>query len=123
MAFNRGRLIAAGLSRKWQERGDYRNAREVLDSAIARAQMGHDAHQNRGIHVMTIHKAQGKKFDGVILFQNSHSSPFVLTGDSLEYRRSRKLLFVGMRRAKKNVVPLREVNQKCPITGDYTFQT
>jgi DNA helicase-2/ATP-dependent DNA helicase PcrA len=121
MAFNRGRLISAGLTRRWQEAGDYRGARGVLDSAINEAQMGHDVQPNRGIHVMTTYKAKGKEFDGVILFQNNHSAPFALPGDSQDYARSRKLLFVGISRARKHVMLLRDVTQTCPITGSYAI--
>ena len=121
MAFNRGRMISAGLTRRWQENGEYRNARSVLDTAIVEAQIGHDIQPNHGIHVMTIHKAKGKEFDGVILFQNDHSCPFTLPKDSKDYKRSRKLLFVGISRARKHVILLRDVSQKCPITGAYIF--
>ncbi len=120
MAFNRGKRISGGLSRAWEDDRTYRNARSILDSAIAETQIVSENQNQRGVNVMTIHKAKGKEFDGVIVFQNPHSSPFIARGDSAPFARSRKLLFVGITRARYHTLLLTDASSPCQITS--TFQ-
>lgn len=119
MAFNRGRLISKGLSRQWEEKGSYKDARKVLDMAIIETQVVSENKNQGGINVMTIHKAKGKEFDGVILFDNLHSCPFVARGDIAPMTKSRKLLLVGITRAKCQTLILRDVTQICPILNNF----
>jgi DNA helicase-2/ATP-dependent DNA helicase PcrA len=121
MAFNRGKLISKGLSQSWQRYGEYRKARSILESAIVETQIVSEDKNQTGINVMTFHKAKGKEFDCVILFQNPHSSPFVLRNDKEPYKRSRKLLFVGITRARYRTVILKDASQSCPILGDFAL--
>lgn len=121
MAFNRGRRISAGLTRKWQEQGGYYDARNVLEAAIVETQIVSESRSDRGINVMTIHKAKGKEFDGVIMFHDLHSSPFVLRGDAGALKRSRKLLFVGITRARYHTMILQDVTIKCPIIEKFNL--
>lgn len=121
MAFNRGRRISGGLTQVWQQSGTYLNARGILDAAIAETQIVSEAKTDEGISVMTIHKAKSKEFDGVILFQNPHSSPFTLTNDSNTFGKSRKLLFVGITRAKYHTLILTDVTVTCPITSGFNL--
>lgn len=121
MAFNRGRLISKGLNRKWEETGTYKDAREILDAAIIETQIISENKNQNGINVMTIHKAKGKEFDGVILFDNPHASPFIARGDSGKYLRSRKLLLVGITRAKYYTLILSDASQQCPILDGFNL--
>lgn len=121
MAFNRGRLISKGLSRKWEETGSYKDARNILDAAIIETQMVSENKNQKGINVMTIHKAKGKEFDGVIIFDSLHSCPFVARGDSGLMKKSRKLLLVGITRAKYHTLILRDVSQTCPILNNFNL--
>lgn len=121
MAFNRGKRISNGLTRRWQETGSYYDARSVLDAAITETQIISENKNQHGINVMTIHKAKGKEFDAVIIFHNLHSSPFILRDDKSPFRRSRKLLFVGITRARHHTMILSDVSQKCPIIGDFNL--
>lgn len=108
MAFNRGKLISRGLSEVWQEFGQYKNARTIIDKALTQEQLVSDNNDSSGIHVMTIHKAKGKEFDGVIIFDESRISPLVHNQEERPYTRSRKLLRVGITRAKSHVLLLIE---------------
>lgn len=121
MAFNRGKRISNGLTQKWQESGAYYNARSVLDAAITEAQIISENKNQSGINVMTIHKAKGKEFDGVIIFDNPHSSPLILREDESPFRRSRKLLFVGATRARYHTMILRDVSQKNSLVGNFNL--
>lgn len=121
MAFNRGRLISKGLSRQWEEKGSYKDARNILDMAIIETQIVSENKNQGGVNVMTIHKAKGKEFDGVILFDNFHSCPFVARGDVDPLTKSRKLLLVGITRAKCQTLILRDISQTCPILSNFNL--
>jgi len=121
MAFNRGLKISSGLTRVWQKTGSYIDARTILNSAIIESQIISDYKEMKGIHVMTIHKAKGKEFDGVILFNDTNSSPFILKGDSPPFNRSRKLLFVGVTRAKFHTMILKCVTDSSSIMNGFNL--
>src|ERR1044071_5370701 len=127
VAFNRGRRISASLTEVWQRDGQYTNAREVLDSALAQDQVIGGADDPDGVELMTIHKAKGKQFDGVIVIRRSHHdgkrliSTFVWKGDAPPYTRSRKILRVAVTRAKVHTVILDPVWPRCPILGGHSL--
>jgi DNA helicase-2/ATP-dependent DNA helicase PcrA len=106
MAFNRGKKISEGLSQTWRENGEYRNARSILEKALSEIQLFSDDTDIRGIHVMTLHKAKGKEFDGVIIFDESRISPLLYGNEKHPYTRCRKLLRVGITRARSHVLLL-----------------
>lgn len=103
MAFNRGKKISEDLSQSWREKGEYRSARLIIEKALSEIQLISDDTDIRGIHVMTLHKAKGKEFDGVIIFDESRISPLLYGNEKHPYIRCRKLLRVGITRAKSHV--------------------
>ncbi len=120
MGFNRGKLISGGLSAKWQDYREYRDARKVVDDALSEEQIMSDISDLTGINVMTIHKSKGKEFDGVILFDESRNCPFVYSETS-PYPRSRKLLRVGITRAKTHVLLLTDAFKPTPLLQGHTL--
>jgi DNA helicase-2/ATP-dependent DNA helicase PcrA len=106
VVFQRGRRISAELTEMWQTHGTYQNARNALDAAIAKDQLlsgGNDLH---GIHVMTIHKSKGKEFDAVIIFDDPNNSPLLYPKEAPNYPFCRKLIRVGITRARYHVLML-----------------
>lgn len=107
IAFQRGRRISSELTTLWQTHGgEYQNARTALDVALAEDQLISGGNDLRGIHVMTIHKSKGKEFDAAIIFDDPNSSPFLFTQEAPPYLRCRKLLRVGITRARHHVLLL-----------------
>jgi DNA helicase-2/ATP-dependent DNA helicase PcrA len=121
VAFGRGRLICENLSAMWMAHGAYVKAREALHSALTQEQILSAGEQLRGIHVMNMHKCKGKQFDGVVLYRQQHTSPFVWHGDVPPYPKSRKLLHVAITRAKSRVLILDEAMSRCPIIGPHVL--
>lgn len=115
MVFNRGRRISEGLAEQWQTNGSYFRARAILDSALMEEQLLSGSADLRGINVMTIHKAKGKEFDGVVIFDESRNSPLLQRGDAAPHPRSRKLLRVAITRAKHHVLILTDLFKPTPI--------
>lgn len=106
IAFQRGRRIASSLADLWQTTGTYKGARDALDAALAEDQLLSGGSDLRGIHVMTIHKAKGKEFDAAILFDDPNSSPLLSSQENAPHPRSRKLVRVGITRARHHVLML-----------------
>ncbi len=109
VAFQRGKRIARNLADLWQSQGNYSHARGALDAALAEDQLlsgGNDLH---GIHVMTAHKSKGKEFDAVIIFDDPNSSPLIYCREDAPHPRSRKLLRVGITRARHHVLILSDM--------------
>lgn len=109
IVFQRGHRIAAGLAELWQTQGHYRNARVTLDMALAEDQLLSGGNDLRGIHVMTVHKAKGKEFDAVIIFDDPNSSPLLFSKEDAPHPRCRKLLRVGITRARHHVLMLTDM--------------
>ena len=122
VAFSRGKRIAEALSAAWMEHGYYKDARGILDSALAQDQLLSAGETIVGIHVMNVHKAKGKQFDGVILYRQEHHSPFVWPNDPAPHGESRRLLHMAISRARKHVLILTEVFPACPILKSHGLQ-
>lgn len=119
IAFQRGQRIAAGLTDIWQTHGAYHNARATLDAALAEDQLLSGGNDLRGIHVMTIHKSKGKEFDAVIVFDDPNSSPLLFSQEEPPYPRCRKLLRVGITRARHQVLMLCDLYNPSPLLNGH----
>ena len=126
IAFKRGKIIAANLLAMWMNEGAYTHAREALDSAIVQDQLQGGVDDLKGIHVMTIHKSKGKQFDGVIIVRegqrlgaNEWRSSLVWRDDPIPHNRSRKILRVGITRARCRVLVLEPFYPPCPILSPH----
>lgn len=121
VAFRRGHRISAGLASEWLQNGAYTNARAALDQALAQEQIldGEDAPV--GLQVMNIHKAKGKQFDGVIIVREARrtgagvDSSFIWRGDEPPYPKSRRVLRVGITRARFHTLILDPLWPTCPL--------
>ncbi|MBB5064916.1 UvrD-helicase domain-containing protein [Granulicella mallensis] len=129
VAFNRGKRISANLSTAWSATGTYLRARDALDSALTQDLILDGLDDPDGIQVMTVHKAKGKQFDGVlVLRRETHNgqtmvSNLVWRGDKTPYRRSRKILMVAVTRAKVHTLMVQQVWPGCPIMDAYNLQS
>jgi DNA helicase-2/ATP-dependent DNA helicase PcrA len=127
IAFNRGRRISAGLGAAWIRDGRYTDARSILDQSLAQDQILGGVDDPPGVQVMTIHKAKGKQFDGVIVIREGRHdgqrlvSSFVWWEDQPPYRRSRKILRVAVTRARVHTLLLQHAYPPCPILAGHVL--
>ncbi len=121
VAFRRGHRISAGLSNEWLRDGAYTHAQLTLDQALAQEQILDGIEAPAGLQVMTFHKAKGKQFDGVLIIREARrtaagvESSLVWRGDSAPYPKSRKVLRVGITRARTHTLIVDPQWPTCPI--------
>lgn len=107
----------------------YLRAREALDAALEQDLMSDGMDDPDGIQVMTVHKAKGKQFDGVIVLRRqTHNgqtfvSNFIWRSDKPPYRRSRKILMVAVTRAKAHTLMVQPVWPSCPIMSVHSLRS
>ncbi len=129
VAFNRGKRISANLVGRWEIHGAYSEARQALDAALTQDLILNGVDDPDGIQVMTIHKSKAKQFDGVVILRReTHNgqtliSNFIWRDDAPPYRRSRRILMVGVTRARVHTLMAQQVWPACPIMGAYTLRS
>lgn len=125
VAFRRGHRISAGLAAEWLRDGAYTNARVALDQALAQEQIMDGVEAPTGLQVMNFHKAKGKQFDGVVIVREARrtntgvDSSFVWRGDTPPYPKSRRVLRVGITRARSHTLLLDPLWPVCPLLSGH----
>ena len=99
---HRGTKIESLLAEAWRSQGCYRNARSLLAAAVVEDQFTATTRPQRGVTVMTIHKAKGKEFDEVIVFEGMYQR-YLQRLDAEGHRSARYNLHVAVTRARSAV--------------------
>jgi len=97
---HRGSALRTALSELWRTRGDYVGADAALRDALLQEHFVAAQKEWRGLHVMTIHKAKGKEFDEVVIYEGTFSGRIVAANaDAKRVAQSRLALRVAVTRA------------------------
>jgi len=113
---HRGSVLQAGLVGLWREQSNYKGAVNLVRNALLQEHFSMTAKIPKGILLMTIHKAKGKEFDEVIIYEDVHNGKFLYRlNDPNEIRKSRFLLRVAVTRAMKKATILTPQQEKCPL--------
>lgn len=110
----RGTQIESRLAEAWRLHGSYLNARELLRDALVEDQFAASSRAQQGVIVMTIHKAKGKEFDEVIVFEDLYNRYLRNHGTDSE-RSARFNLHVAATRARSAVAIMTPARDPCRL--------
>jgi DNA helicase-2/ATP-dependent DNA helicase PcrA len=115
--FGAREALVSGLADLWLAAASYVGAAERVRTILDRQRLLESERTPHGCMLMTIHKSKGKEFDGVVLVEDAHRAPFFDTArEPAPFERSRRLLRVGLTRAKHFVTIIRP-NGATPLVG------
>ncbi|WP_316171785.1 UvrD-helicase domain-containing protein [Bradyrhizobium sp. SZCCHNRI1058] len=110
----RGTQIECKLAEAWRTDGAYNSARALLAAAVVEDQFAATTRRQHGVTVMTIHKAKGKEFDEVIVFEGQFWRYIQRPGADGE-RSARFNLHVAATRARRTVTIMTPEIQPCHL--------
>lgn len=109
--------LGEALDELWLKSGSYVGACQLIKRVLDRERLLAADRDPRGCILMTMHKSKGKEFDGVVLVEGHFSSPFFdQKREKPPYERSRRLLRVGITRARYITTIIRPVDS-LPLVG------
>lgn len=109
--------IGSRLASEWDLQGSYGRAIDLVRRALEAGKLQSDQRDPRGCVLMTIHKAKGKEFDGVLLVEGQYQGSFFRDTDTDTQRAAtRRLLRVGITRARHQVVIIRPQGAPAMVT-------
>jgi DNA helicase-2/ATP-dependent DNA helicase PcrA len=112
----KGAILNSGLSTLWRTKANYEGASGIVRNALAQEHFSASLTVWKGIHVMTIHKAKGKEFDEVIIYEGMYNGRIVWAEPrTKEYEQSRLALRVAVTRAMKRVTIITPRMNRCPF--------
>lgn len=109
--------IGRRLASAWDLHGSYGRAVDLVRRALEVGRLQADQRDPRGCVLMTIHKAKGKEFDGVLLIEGQYQGNFFRDTDTEAQRAAaRRLLRVGITRARHQVAIVRPQGAPALVT-------
>ena len=99
--------LASELAELWLSSGTYAGAAKLVKSTLEQERLIAADRDPEGCILMNIHKAKGKEFDGVVLVEGAYKAAFFDEREKPLYPQSRRLLRVGITRARTLVTIIR----------------
>lgn len=113
---HKGALLRARLGALWRKNQSYVGATVAVREALLQEHFSMALKDWRGVHVMTIHKAKGKEFDEVVLYEGMFQGRYLRRDSTLEeLARSRLVLRVGVTRAMRRATIMTPIGDRCAL--------
>lgn len=109
----RGTQLYSSLDGIWRETHTYKGAVDAVSNALTQEHFAMSTRKWNGVNVMTIHKAKGKEFNEVIIYEGVYQNRIVSAPERID--QARLNLRVAVTRAKKYAVILTPENDPCPL--------
>jgi DNA helicase-2/ATP-dependent DNA helicase PcrA len=111
---HKGSSLRASLAEIWRRQGQYVGAVEAVRNALLQEHFTAALKEWRGIHLMTIHKAKGKEFDEVLIYEGLYAGRIVAAdADEGRVGQARLALRVAVTRAMKRTTILTPRGEPC----------
>jgi DNA helicase-2/ATP-dependent DNA helicase PcrA len=111
---HKGALLRSHLGGLWRDNGNYNGASDAVKNALLQEHFAASTKVWSGIHIMTIHKAKGKEFDEVIIYEGYYQGKIVRNDATKnEIEQSRYALRVAVTRAIKRATILTPSGDIC----------
>lgn len=111
---HKGSNLRMALSDLWKAQGHYQGAVEAVRSALVQEHFASALKDWRGVHLMTIHKAKGKEFDEVVIYEGRYVGRIVSTdADPGRQAQARLALRVAVTRAMKRATIVTPAGARC----------
>ena len=113
---HKGSFLRERLNSQWRQFGYYKDASQIFLDTIQEENFSSTVKKHTGIHVMTIHKAKGKQFNEVFLYEGYRRGRFVRNpNDTKTIEQSKLIMRVGVTRAISKTTILTPKNNSCKI--------
>jgi DNA helicase-2/ATP-dependent DNA helicase PcrA len=99
--------LATALGGLWASRATYVGAAQGVRRVLDQERLIGGEREPRGCTLMTLHKSKGKEFDGVVIIEGFRGGALLRPDEAPHYSGSRRLLRVGITRARKLVILVR----------------
>ena len=111
----RGSDIETSLADTWRANGFYAGAVGTIRNAVLQYQLTSSKRGNRDLIVMTIHRAKGREFDEVIIYEERYDPLLRLTPTRRDLESARYALNVAVTRAKKRATLITPKSAPSPL--------
>ncbi len=98
----------------WRANGSYAGASEIIRDAVLHYQATSSKRGSRNLIVMTVHRAKGREFDEVIVYEERYEPLLKLTPTRKDLEPARSALNVAVTRAKKRSTIITPLNAPSP---------
>lgn len=111
---HKGSNLRMALSDLWKAQGHYHGAVDAVRNALVQEHFAAAQKEWRGVHLMTIHKAKGKEFDEVVVYEGRHAGRIVpADADPGREAQARLALRVAVTRAMKRATIVTPAGARC----------
>lgn len=109
----KGSQLYSSLNSLWRNNNTYLGASDAVSSALTQEHFSMSTKKWSGVNIMTIHKAKGKEFDVVIIYEGRYQGRIVSKPERIN--QSQLNLRVAVTRAKKCAVIMTPKEDPCPL--------